>query len=157
MKKKFFITVSVFVTVAMLLCLSGCMSNKTPQTAEGFTQIMEEKGFEVADATEDIETNGVDARILVATGKNYQIQFHEFEDSDTGKLVFLNGKEVFDDKCSVKSMSLEMNTTNYNYYSFSSGKSFYLIARIEHTVISCVAEKEYKSEIIDLVKTLGYR
>ena len=44
--------------LTIVCCLTGC-SQKTAQTAAGFTEFMEASGFEVQDVTEDIETNGL--------------------------------------------------------------------------------------------------
>ncbi len=53
-------------------------------------------------------------------------------------------------------MSNEVTAGNYNYFSFNADGNFHLIARIDNTMVYCETKKEYKDEIIDLVKTLGY-
>lgn len=152
-KSAFIIVLSVF----FLFMFTGCAS-KTPQTPDGFIQVMEDAGFEVKDVTEEAEdTDDLATSVLFAVGENYQIEFYELVDNETGAGVFYNNREIFDNEHSVKMMSLSLSSNNYDYYAFNADGQFYMIARIDNTVLYCVADKEYRSEIVDLVETLGYK
>ena len=141
----------------MLLCVMTACSSKTPQTVSGFTEVMEAAGFEVQDVTADTETNDLATAVLVAVGENFQIEFYELIDSETGEGVFYNNKQLFTDEHSVKSMSSEVTSGNYDYYAFNANGNFHMIARVDNTMLWCEAAKEYKSEIVELVKSLGYK
>ncbi len=150
--------ISFILLVAMLtIILSGCGGSRTPLSTDEFTQIMETVGFDVQDVTADTDTNGLGNAVLIAVGENYQIEFYELVDSETGEQLFGYEKAIFDEAESVKVLSTEMNVNNYNYYAFTGGDTFYLIARIDNTLIYCVASNEYKSEIVDHIKALGYK
>lgn len=136
--------------------LVACGS-KTPQTVEGFTQIMETSGFDVQDITDDAETDSLARSVFAAVGDDYQIDFLEFADSEIGEDYFDNKKEMLEDEHRSKSFSLSVSVGNYNYYAFNAKDDFYLIAQIDNTMLYCVADKEYRSEITEFVKTLGYR
>ncbi|MBQ8249729.1 MAG: hypothetical protein IJY93_07625 [Clostridia bacterium] len=146
----------VMLIVSLILLLSACTSDKTAKTADEFTTLMEGKGFTVLDVTEDTETNGLANAVLIAMNDNYQIEFYDLIDNESGEGVFYNNQDIFDSANSVKTMSTEVSTSNYNYYSFTGGDEFYLIARIDNTMLYCVAAKDYKTEIKDIVKELGY-
>lgn len=141
----------------MLLCVMTACSSKTPQTVSGFTEVMEAAGFEVQDVTADMETKDLATAVLVAVGENFQIEFYELIDSETGEGVFYNNKQLFTDEHSVKSMSSEVTSGNYDYYAFNADGNFHMIARVDNTMLWCEAAKEYKSEIVELVKSLGYK
>ena len=136
--------------------LTGCGS-KTAQTVDGFIQVMEDAGFEVEDVTAEMGTNDLATSVIIAVGENYQIEFLELVDSETGKGVFNGNKAVSEDEHSVKSLILEVSSSNYNYYAFNADGEFHMIARIDNTMIYCVADKEFRSEIVNLAKTLGYK
>lgn len=150
-------TISIVVCLIMVFCFMTACSSKTPQTVTGFTKIMEAAKFDVQDVTSSTETNGIATTVLVAVGEDYQIEFFELTDSEMGENVFYYNKQLFLDEHSTTSMSQEFTSDNYNYYHFDADGNFHLIAHIENTMIYCEAEKEYKNEIIEFVKTLGYK
>ena len=148
---------AIIISLAMMICLMTACGSKTPQTDIGFTRVMESAGLEVQNVTTDTETNSLATLVLIAVGENYQIEFYEFSDSETGEAVFYNNKQIFEDEHSFKTMSSETASGNYNYFAFNADGNFHMISRIDNTMLYCEAAKEYKSEIIDLVKTLGYK
>lgn len=142
--------------IAILCSLIGC-SSKTAQTVEGFTDFMETAGFEVTDATADTETNALASAVIIALCENYQIEFYQLIDNETGKAVFYNNKSIFDKEHSIKTMSVQSSFGNYDYYAFTADGNFHIIARIDSTMLYCEADKEYKDEIVKYVKELGYK
>ena len=150
-------TIAFVLCFGMILCFMTACGSKTPQTVSGFTEIMEGAGFEVQDVTADTETNDLATTVLIAVGENYQIEFYELVDSDTGEGVFYNNKQLFEDEHSVTTMSSEVTSGNYNYYAFNADGNFHMIARVDNTMLWCEAAKEYKDEIVEFVKTLGYK
>ena len=153
-KAKLLLTVAAVLLLTALLASCG---NKTPQTGTGFTDIMKNAGFEVLDVTDTTDTDGLASAVIIALGENYQIEFYELVDSETGEAVFYENKEIFDEEHAVKTMSTSVSMGNYNYYAFNAGGEFHLVSRIENTMLYCVADVAYKDEIVDHVKTLGYR
>ncbi len=145
----------VFV-LALATLLSACGGNKTAKTPEEFTSFMEDKNFRVDDVTASTNTDDLANKVLVAYNGNYQIEFYELIDDATGNGVFNNNKDIFEDKHSVKTMSTEITTSNYSYYHFTGEDNFYMISRIKNTMLYCVAHKDFKDEIVDIVKNLGY-
>ena len=140
----------------LLTLLTGC-GDKTPQTAEGFTEIMEAADFIVQDVAADTETGGTVTTLLIAEGENYELQFGEFTDSESCKEIYNQSRQAFNEENPVRTMSLETSMGNYNYYAFTAGGEFHLVARIDNTMLYCVADVAYRSEIIDFAETLGYR
>lgn len=149
------LALTLFVCALLLSVLTGCGA-KTAQTADGFTQIMEDAGFEVKDDTSELGTEDITS-VLFAVGKNYQMDYYAFSDNETCKDFFYYNKEELDEEFSVKSISSTITMNNYNYYAFNADGDFHMIVRVDNTLLICVAEKAYKSEIVDLLKTLGYK
>lgn len=153
--KKFLTIILAVLAVIMSFVLTGC-EYRTPQTVEGFSNFMKAKEFTVQDVTADTETNGLAKSVIVAVGKNFQLEFYELNDSETGEGVFYNNQNIFDAEHSVKTASKEISSGNYNYYAFNADGDFHLIARVDNTMLYCVADKAYKDEIVNIVKALGY-
>ncbi len=147
----------VLISAVMLMCIMCGCSSKTAIDAETFTKTMESESFIITDVTNDTETNGLATSVLIAANENYKIEFYVLTDNDTGEGVFYNNKQLFDDEHSVKTMSSEFTTGNYNYYAFNADGNFHMIARVDNTMLWCEAEKTYKDEIVDLIEKLGYK
>ena len=144
------------ILLLMLGLLSGC-KGKTPLSPEGFTVIMEEAGFAVEDVTSARETDGLATTLLVAEGEHYGMEFYQLTDEATAQALFFSGKNVFEEEHRTQSVSVSLTMPHYNYYAFNAEGDFHLIARVADTMIYCTAEKEYRSEIQDLVKKMGYK
>lgn len=148
--------------IAMLLCMAVLMGlmtacqKKMPQTAAGFTQIMVAAGFEVNDESDSNEETIATAAVY-AVGENYQIEYYGYEDSDTARRVYTNNRNQLDADHPSKRLSAQVNTNRYNYFAFSTEADFYVIARIENTVVYCAADAEHREEILTHMEVLGYK
>lgn len=146
---------TVFTCMLLLSVLTGC-GVKTAQTAEGFTQIMEDAGFDVEDVAVEPETDGRTST-LAAVGKNYQMDYYAFTDNETCADFFQAAMEELDEAHLKKTFSIQTTMNNYCYYAFNADGDFHVIVRVDNTMLCCTADKTYKSEIVDLLKTLGYK
>lgn len=149
-------SIALILCLIMLLGLMTACQKKMPQTAAGFTQIMENAGFEVYDESDNGEDSIATAAVY-AVGENYQIEYYGYEDSDSARRVYDNNQNKLDEDHSAKRMTSQMETNRYNYYAFSTEDDFYVIARIENTVVFCAADSEYKQEILTHMEALGYK
>ncbi len=149
-------SLGIFCCLICVVFLSSC-AEKTSQTPQEFTYIMEEAGFTVQDVSEETQSNGLATTVLIAVGEQYQIEYYELTDAETGEGMFYHNKQVFDENYSVKLLSSEVTSGNYNYYAFNSGDDFCLIARIDNTMLWCVSDKAYREDITEIVKKLGYK
>lgn len=149
--------------IALLLCVAlvtGLMTacqKKVPQTPDGFTQIMENTGLEVRD---DTDTNDDDSPLtaeLCAISEGYMIEYYAYEDSNDAQNVFHSNYNSFDEEYPTKTLSTRVNTNRYNYFAFTSGGEFVVVARIENTLVGCIADAEYKQEILTHMEALGYK
>lgn len=149
--------------IALLLCVvlaTGLMTacqKRMPQTAAGFTQIMENAGLVVRD---DTQTNDEDSWLtaeLYAIGENYTIEYYGFENSNDAQRAFNSNNSSLDEDYPSKTVSSQVNTSRYNYRAFTAGGEFFVLARIENTLVGCIADAEYKQEILAHIEALGYK
>ena len=150
-------TVSLVLCVVLLAALlTGC-SSRTAATPDSFQAVMEAAGFTVENATETIARNDVANVILVASKDNYGIEFWNLNDAETAQMVFRIVSASLSGEHSVKFMEIKTTANAYGYYAFTANGNFHVIARIDNTMLLCEAEKEHKSEILDIIKQLGYK
>ena len=150
-----------YIACILLLCLvfcglTGCGS-RTPTTAEVFTQTMEEAGFTIYDITEEDAIAAYATKILVATNNRFRLEFYELNDEETGQLLYDALANALEDQHSTKLMSTKLSMGNYDYFAFTSGDDFHLVTRIDNTILFCDISKDYKSDVLEFVKTFGYK
>ena len=154
MKRLHKITVIVMM-VMMLVGLTAC-SKKTAISVEEFNDTLESKGYTIEDATGQLAPDSITA-ISLALSDNYQIEFYEFVDDRTATAVFQENKIIFERAAdSGASAEITKNLMNYNYYSASTSSTFYMLAKIDNTMLYVEADVAYKDEIVEIVKELGY-
>jgi len=150
--KKFFLFLIAVVTI---FALSACALKKNVITAEQFSEKAAAAGYDVedasdlySDATECLAANKTSGDIVV-----YQIYFEVFPTVAQAKLDF-NYNES--DLSSKGGSSASASALNYDSYKLSSGGYYYAMCRVENTMVYVGAPAEYKNEISDFLKTIGY-
>lgn len=148
--KRLFALVLILVLV---LSFAGC-SKKTALTLDTFQEIMEDADFEVVDVTDTTETNGINTTILVAMNDDFQIEFYQFEDEKTAEAVYANNLDTVEKK--ERSSHVTVNLPGFNKHEQASDSDFYYLAHIGSTMIYCHTDKDNKSDVLEIVKMLGY-
>ncbi len=137
-----------------LLCLTSC-GRREAISAGVFNSTMEEQGYVIVDATNQTQTEYVEA-ISLAQKDGYQIEFYVFSDVETAFSVFNQNKSLFEDKAGTGSIELSKDIGNYHFYSLTTNGNYYLLSQVDNTMCYVVADAEYKAEITDIIKLLGY-
>ena len=150
MKKIF----SSFICFIMVLFLVGC-SNKTKIEGSKFREEMEKNGYIVIDtivSQDDSEKN------FVAQEKEgkYQIEFYELSSKDKAKEKFSNYKKGIDNENTNNFKKKSVKTGNYEKYTLETDDIYFLISRIDNTMIYLSVDTEYKNDINKIIKELGY-
>ena len=144
----------VFFLILALFQLVAC-GGKTVVSLEDFNLLMEEKGYVIKDATEQIALDTIRA-ISLAINEDYQIEYYVFKDIGTAEAVFTQNKLLFEDNKTGGHIEQSRSYGNNSYYSLISGGNYYVLSRVDNTMIYVVADDDYKKEIADTIKELGY-
>lgn len=147
----------ITVFLSLFLCLIGICGcgSKQPVTVSEFNEIMEEKGFRVSDATDHVKADYVVA-ISLALSDDYQIEFYVFTDKDSAVSVMEQNRSVFEETGGNTASTITKNLSNYSFFSLQSDGMYRMVAQIDNTLLYAVVEENHKSEIVELVKELGY-
>lgn len=137
----------------LLVGVAGC-GKKVALTASEFKSKMEEKGYEVVDITEDY--GDLVGTALLAMKGDYQIEFYIVSDNEQAITAYNQNKEYFEDLKESSSVETETNLSNNAKYTLTSGGRYMLVARVDNTFIYLDVPENDKSEVTDVIKTLGY-
>ncbi len=145
---------TVFFTFFILMTFTAC-GKREALSLEEFNTIMEAEGYTITDATGQIAPKQITA-ISLALKDSYQIEFYVFTDADTAASVYAQNKSVFEENKPSGHVELYKNIGNYGYYSLTADGVYYLLSRVDNTMLYAVADAAYKSEINAMVKKIGY-
>lgn len=148
-------SILALILATAVLALTACGTPKTPLTTEQFTEQAVSAGYEVTDATEQFETDGVQ-EAAVAENENYQLWFYTLPSTREANAAFAGSREKFEDASHGFSSYKSVSVLNYKYYYQTASGNFYLVAVIDNTMVYCVAESTHADEIKNFVKSLGY-
>ena len=129
--------------------------SKESITGEKFVEIMEDNDFKVSDVKYQFKNSDVKIKeAYVAKKDEYQIEFYTFEDVDDADYFFRINKEKFDSN-SAKTR-VDLNGKNYASFNIEANGKYKFLERIDETVIYINVDREYKDNVKDMVKILGY-
>lgn len=155
--KKIIAAALLAVMLCSLLCLTGC-SRKTALTVDAFYNLMEENGYEAAYITDQYTEYDQLTGVCVAMQiyGEYQIEFYETDTDDTAKNLYANNQRILEDNTSIAYSRTVVNGVNSNAFKMTSNGQYYVLSRIDNTMIYIEAPEECKGEINGVLKTLGY-
>ena len=153
--KRFQLFAFSFGLILALCLLVGC-SAKTPLTAEEFTDLMEQAGYQIYDGS--VENQGVMVFLpAVDPDDRFDIEFYVFYSSETAEYAFDGIKAGLKSQNGVWYMTTDIAAANYSRYSGTQNDIYYIVSRIDNTIIYVMTEAENKNEVNETLKTLGYR
>jgi len=153
--KKFKKVLALLVVLFLTVSLTGC--GKKAITGADFKSKMEAKGYTVTDFTSSVGSAAGAKEALVANNKDTSliVEFLTFEDE---KAVIDGVEDLYNsakDKEGTKSTT-EVNLGNYNKRTVKVGEEYYVIERVDNTLLYIVSTKNTSKEADEIVKDLGY-
>lgn len=152
--KKFGIVLICFI---MLFMITGC-GNKTAITASDFKTKMESKGYILQDVISQFSDYNYfnQAYVALSFDSAYQIEFYELSDTDSAISFFNTNKDIFEKSKSSGSSETSVSIGNNEKYTLTTNSKFKVLSRIDNTVIYLDVSEDYKSQVKDILKDLGY-
>jgi hypothetical protein len=75
---------------------------------------------------------------------------------DSAVASFNSNKSDFEQMKNSGSSTGEVNIGNHNYYGLTTDEGYYVVSRVDNTMIYVNSSAEYKDEIKEVLKVLGY-
>ena len=139
----------------MIFFMTGCFNKKSISSNE-FKSIMSEKGFDVQDATKQFSDYDYVKRTYIALNDDFQIEFYELSDEEKAKGFYETNKSIFESSKESGYSQFNNSVGNHSKYTLKTGGKYKVVSRIDNTVIYLNVLEEYKDEIKDILKDLGY-
>ena len=148
--KKFIKIVAAVLAAAAVLAVSGC-SARTPLTADSFEKLAKSQGFKVeaAGAADSSVTKSLTA---TKAESDTAITFTVFKDGSSAADQFSAQKKT----ASPSGGGQSVDSATYSRYTVTNGELYYVIVRMDSTLLSCQAKITNKDEADNLVKAAKY-
>lgn len=128
---------------------------KDAVSVKEFTSIMRDNDFDVVDVTDqfaDADIKVKEARVAKRGG--YQIEFYTFDESSDAELFYRVNKAKFEED--YINTRADLQGRNYQSYTITTKDKYQFIIQVEKSVVYVNADKEYKNDVKEIVKKLGY-
>lgn len=155
MSKKNIFTIII---ISLLLVIpTGCEVKKEAIDNAQFVSIVTDNEYTITDVTDQYAMYDFISSVSVAISKDktYQIEFYTLDSEENAKKMYESNKNNFEENKNNKDVELDVNTTTYSSYSVT-GDNYRYISRIANTLIYVDTTKEYKDEVKNIIKRLGY-
>lgn len=128
------------------------------KTADEFKAILDDFGYTVSDDTKTFtEQLGYSLEAYIsAYDENVLYEFIICESEDDAKDVYLKKVTDMDSKSTPDWVTVSAGNDNFNKDVYDGDDSITCITRTKNTILLAVAQSEYKSDINNVFKELGY-
>ena len=132
--------------------------NKEPMMVNEFKQKMEELDYEVYDVTSQFASYDYVEKVYVAIKGNhkYQIEFYKIANEEKAIYAYNINKSNFEAYKISKYLETNVDFGNHSKYTITTDDKYKVVSRIGNTFIYLDVDKEYKEEVIKVLKDLGY-
>lgn len=152
MKRTIYARLLALVVLISLFC-TGC-SARTPVTAEEFEAQASAVGFTVETPSVDPETY-VSARTAYDQTIDMQIDFAVCKDQETATTTY-NGLKEYIGEPKTAERTTNVDSAAYSKYTVENGELYFVIARIEDTVLYGTGKLAQRNKMDELLSAIQY-
>ena len=148
--------IKYLIIILLVPLLVACNMKKEAIDEDQFISIMKSEGFDVVNIENQFEKYGYYEEVLVATNENYRIDFYELEDESYAKKLYNQNKQTIESGIEGKYVNTDSDLINNNKYTLTNNDVYTVISRVDDTIIYLSVSSEYKNEVQNILKKLGY-
>jgi len=151
--KKVILGLILFVSIFML---SGCFTKKVITTDE-FKSIAEKNGYTTTNVIEQYSNNPQIKEATVAlNSKGFQVEFYVLDEVTAAIDMYNHNKDIFESQKGSVTSGSNVAMKNYDSYTLNSNGEYFELDRVDNTLFFAHVKKEFKDQVKDLTKQLGY-
>ena len=162
--KKFFIILFVIIVIIVIIGIAvGTLffvlnKEKEPITKDQFSTKMQDMGFTITDASDQMADYSYvkSATLAIDGNRTYQIEFYELSDETYATAFYNNNKSIFESTKSGASTESNINGKNYSKYTLTSNGKYMVVSRVANTVAFVNVSSDLKDNVNTILKELGY-
>ena len=150
--------IRIFLLLIGVLILTACSTNKKSINSTEFINMMESQGFEIVNVIDQFSgfNELKEANVALKDDSSYQIEFYVMDTNDSAVKLYEHNKDLFESSKGSVSAYTNVDLGNNNKYTLTTDGMFKLLSRIDNTMIYLDVNSEYKDEVLNIVKKLGY-
>lgn len=146
--------------ILMLFTFSACKKEeetRKPITSDSFETVAESIDYETKDVTKTLSSNKGITKAMVARVENkYQIEYYTLDDAEVAQKMYNRNKKRFETQKKSKDKAEEINSNNYSEYKLTTNGKYKLLSKIDNTLLYADVDEQYKDNVINFAKQLGY-
>lgn len=147
---------NILIIIIVSLLLTGCIGSKERLSANKFTQLAIENGYEVQDKTKALKDSNIKKIILAKKNNECQIEFYRLKGITEAIYMFNDSRKIFKTSKNETSTYTYTNLGNYSIYSLTNETYYMYLCRVDDTLLYIKVPINYKDEIIDFTEKIGY-
>lgn len=151
MKKKILFLGLLLVSIFMI---TGCGNKKAISTRE-FINITEQDGLTTVDVKDQFSDESV-VEATIAYNDDYKLEFYILNSEASAKSMFSYNKNIFESRKSGISKYASTDIGNSSTYMLQSGGYYMYLSRIDNTLLYVSVSEQYKDNVKEVIKDLGY-
>ena len=141
----------------MLLLLTACSLSKKAITKDDFVKKAEDNKLIVVDVLEQFaEKEEMESATVAASPENWQVEFYVLATKKDAKDMFKKNKDDFEGSYSVKKVTVNLSGTNYDKFTMDASDMYFVLTRVDNTLLYVKAPSNAKEPINEFIKELGY-
>ena len=144
------IKIILCITVALTLCACGKKSALTKKDAK---KIFENNSFIIYDLTDQMADSSIESIFSANNGK-FQVEFIVYKNESDAQKLYESNIKTFES--SSKTKGNKVNEKTYSKYVQKLTDTYNVVEKVGNTVIYVSADIEYKNDVKDIIKKLGY-
>ncbi len=148
----------MILALALAISLAGCTqasieATKMPLLADDFRELMEAQALTVENVTDEIHADALDIA-LMASSDTFSFLFFVLPGAEAAAEGFVNAAGEIQSIDSLVEQSVSRQGENYQYFSRTTGDGYFVVSRIENTLLFVQAELSDKESVIEILKIL---
>ncbi len=141
----------IFILLFAVIMLTACSEKKALKSDEA-ALILSNNGFTVTDVTGQMEDDRI-SYVASANNGRFQIEYYVFAKEDDAKEAYESNKESFENN---KTKGKEKKDETYQKYTQELSDTYNVLTRVGNTLLYSSVNIEYKKDLNDVIKDLGY-
>lgn len=150
----------VAVVFVCMLVFAGCGKPKEKMSAEAFVSYMEQAGLTIMEQSDDIAEDSEITEVQVALAEDdvYQVEFYQLAGVENAMALYTAAKNDIEASYGEVNGNVKTNisVSNYDKYTLLIEGRYYVVSRIDDTLVYVIASSDSKDIVNALLEEMGY-
>lgn len=150
----------VAVVLVCMMVFAGCGKPKEKISVDAFVSHMEQAGLTMMEQSDDIADDSgiIEVQVALAEDNLYQVEFYQLDGVENAHYFYNAAKDGIEESYGEANGNVKTNVSasNYDKYTMSIEGRYYIVSRIDDTLVYVIASGDSKDIVKALVEEIGY-